>query len=40
MVVGQSITPITLTASGGTGTLTFSSSNLPPGLTISSAGVI
>src|ERR1039458_1353661 len=35
------ITPVTLTASGGTGTgYTFSATGLPTGLTISSAGVI
>jgi hypothetical protein len=40
-VKGVAITPVTMTASGGTGTgFTFSATGLPPGLTISSSGTI
>lgn len=40
-VVGSAYGPITLTAAGGTnGPYTWSATNLPPGLTLSSAGVL
>jgi prepilin-type N-terminal cleavage/methylation domain-containing protein len=39
-VRNKAITPISATASGGTGTLVWTASNLPAGLSISSAGVI
>jgi hypothetical protein len=38
---GKSITPITISCSGGTGTgYTYKGTNLPPGLNVSSSGVI
>ena len=40
-VQGVAITPVTMTASGGTGTgYTFSATGLPAGLTMSSSGTI
>jgi hypothetical protein len=38
-IIGQAYTS-TLAATGGTGTLTWSATNLPPGLNISNAGVV
>jgi uncharacterized protein (TIGR03437 family) len=38
--VGTAYGPVTLTAAGGAGPLTWTATNLPPGMTLSSAGVL
>jgi len=40
LVQGQPITPVSATASGGTPPYTFSSPNMPPGLSINASGVV